>query len=274
MFNRFLTIGILSLLLVGCAGQIKTKYNVTKTFELADKNLAKQKKGGIEIELMPLGEDAYKKSYFTQNINVSYVPFLSDKVVTESKPFKIDFFDGLTAFKVHIINNTDHILRMKDSRVLFIDPDLDEPIMGLTKSSIMEDVESAVPYYNTLMSYILKNYKYTDKTGLEMQLVMILSKIVKKIKFINGFNKEIMPGMRASGTIIFPVTPEQASQGKISFIDMVSKTDKAGNPLEKVRFDYTVKVLEKYWKYNPKTDKDWVEITAEDYKKGQQKNKK
>lgn len=79
--------------------------------------------------------------------------------------------------------------------------------------------------------------------------------------------------MRISGILAFPVSPENASRGKISFIDMVSKTDKAGTPTEKVRFDHNVKTLKKYWKYNSKKDKDWVEIKEADYTKGKNKKK-
>ncbi len=270
-----LLIAILGVILLSsCASQIRTKYTTTKMFDLVDKNMAKQSKGGIEIEVKPVNDDFKKKSYFTQKIKVMYIPILSDQVVAENIPFEIDYFDGLTTFEVNIVNNTNHILRMRDSRVVFIDPDSDEPVMGLDKSTILDDFESTIPYYNTLIKYITKNYDQTPPEIAETQVIRALQKITKKLKFINGFNKEIMPGMRAKGIIMFPVSPEQASQGKISFIDMVSKTDKAGNPTEKVRFDYSVKVLNRYWKYNAKTDKDWVEISASDYQKGVQKTKK
>ena len=80
---------------------------------------------------------------------------------------------------------------------------------------------------------------------------------------------EIMPSMRATGTLIFPVKPEKAADGLISFVDMVSKTDPAGNPTERVRFDYKTEILNRYWKVDPNANQ-WVEIQKDEYNKGKQ----
>ena len=78
---------------------------------------------------------------------------------------------------------------------------------------------------------------------------------------------EILPGMKTSGYVFFPVKPEKISDGKISFIDMVSKTDAAGNPASKVRFDYKVKSLTYYYKVDPNTN-TWAAIKEDEYNKG------
>jgi len=264
MFKSIIIYVFTFLLILSCSQQIR--YQKTSYFDLVDKNMAKQKKGDITVELFPLTDNEYKKSFYTQKIEVYDISVLSESGMKE-KPFPIQYYNGLTAFKVNIINNTDHIIRMRDARIAFIDPDSDEPIMTLSKSEVLEDPASYFPYYNQLRAYILQWYFKTDPNYLDASLTKAFKRITKKLKFINGFNKEILPGMKSSGIILFPITPEQASEGKISFIDLVSKTDKAGNPIKKVRMDFAIKVIYKYWKYDPNLKK-WVKINKSEYEKG------
>lgn len=264
-------LSIVILMLSSCAsGPPKIQYTTDIQVKLAQNIQAEQKKEGITIKLEPIDDKIYEKSHFKQNFDVIYTPLLSSNPVQEKKEFLVDFFHKLTPFNVTIINNTDHILRMRDSRVVFIDPNDDEPIYALDKAAITEDMES-LPVYEKLGKIIKEKYPQTAQEFIETQLFKNISKVVEKLKFVNGFNKEIMPDMKYSGIIVFPIEPELAADGKISFIDMVSKTDNAGNPTKKVRFDYLVQAMNRYWRYNPASDSEWKEISEQEYKAGQTK---
>ncbi len=263
-------VSIVILMLTSCAsGPPKIKYTTDFQVKLIDKSTVEQVKEGITIKLEPIDDKIYEKSYFTQEFDVVYTPFLAEKPVRDKKEILIDFFHKQTPFNVTIINNTDHILRMRDSRVIFVDPNSDEPLMALDKAGLSDDIES-LPVFGKITNYISEKYPQTkDYVDIDEAVEKNIGKVIKKLKFVNGFNREIMPSMKYSGIIVFPVENEAAADGKISFIDMVSKTDKAGNPTEKVRFDYFVQAVKRYWRFNPASDTEWKEINEQEYKDGQ-----
>ena len=239
----------------------QTQYMTKTEYDLADSVDARQTIEDITISLKPLNVDKeIQKEKYTQNYTVTYLPFLETELKTIAVPLRTNIYEGTVAFEVEIINDTDHILRMRDSRVAYIDPDSDEPVMALDKASIMEDPE-ILPAYNKVKQYL--EDKYSPRNDVGISINQAFSRIAKKIKFINGFNREILPGMRTKGIIVFPVEASDAAEGKISFIDMVSKTDKAGNPLERVRFDYRIKLNNKYYKTGP--NGEWLEISEAEY---------
>lgn len=266
-----MVLSIVILVLSSCASVPKIQYDKRTGFELADNIEAKQTKEGISIELLPFNvAKEYKQAKYIQEFTVIYMPLLSTDYVKEKKEINVDYFYQLTPFEVEIVNNTNHILRMRDSRVAYIDPDSDVPLMALDTGDILGDYE-ILPVYQNLIDFLTKKYPDTGGDLIEGETVKALNKITKKLNFVNGFNREIMPGMRLKGIIVFPIDPMAASEGKVSFIDMVSKTDTAGNPIEKVRFDYRVKPVIRYFRYNKATDTDWKEIDESEYKADQTK---
>ena len=242
----------------------KTQYATKTEYDLVDSVEARQTIKDITITLKPLNVDQeIQKEKYVQHYTVSYIPFLETQLKTVAVPLRTNIYEGTVAFEVEIINNTDHILRMRDSRVAYIDPDMDEPVMALDKATIVDDPE-ILPAYRTVLQYLLK--KYRPKNDVRVSINHAFSRIAKKIKFINGFNREILPGMRTRGVILFPVEASEAAEGKISFIDMVARTDKAGNPLERVRFDYRIKSKNRYYKSGP--NGEWIEISQDEYQQG------
>ena len=267
----------------GCSPKMyTTKYSKVPEVRLAKDVQSDQTIGGIKIVMAPLDEKEYDKSFYKQSFNTYYIPLLI-KPLPENKTQAtieqlIRFYENLTPFSVTIINNTDHILRMKDARVVYVDPNSDEPVIALDKQTIKEDIKTTIPAYNQSLINI-KNKIMATKGGdgsfypslnptLEIDLVKAMTDILNQIKFINGFNMEIMPGMKTSGILMFPIDPIKISEGKVSFIDMTSKTDAAGNPIEKVRFDYKMKSFNRFWKVEPNTN-SWVEIKEDEFNKGQ-----
>ena len=253
----------------GCSPKMyTTKYNKVSETRLAQNVQSSQTQGGITIDLIPLGDKEYEKSFYKQKMDLIYIPPLASAPVKETKEVFIPFYQKLTPFRVTIKNKTDHILRMKDSRVVYIDPNSNEPVLALDKQGIKEDVKGQLPACSFVLSEIQKKYKIADINSLETNVLKAITDITNQIKFINGFNMEIMPDMKVEGTLMFPIDPEKISEGKISFIDMISKTDAAGNATEKVRFDYKTSVFYRYQKIDPNTN-TWVDINVNDYNNGQ-----
>lgn len=241
-------------ILTSCATtptEVQNTYSKVVTFEFAEGTKSKQTQQNITIIMEPLDiEKEHKKPRYSQNVKIIYLPKYEKNPVTEKIPVKIPFYSGLLPFHVTIINDTDHILRMRDSRVIYVDPDSDTPLMGMNENSLYEDMES-LPVYESLRQHLVNNYN--PHNDVDEQIEKALKKVVKKTNFINAFNREVMPSMKYSGVVAFPISIQEAKEGKISFIDMISKTDKAGNTLQKVRFDYRVKPKNVYYEFNPKT---------------------
>ena len=270
-FKQFLLVGLIitTAFFTGCSPKMyTTQYTKSPVVQLASDIQPTQTQGGIVVEMKPLDVNKeYEKPIYNQPINVTYTPVLSNTPVTEKKDNQIGFFYKLTPFSVTITNNTDHILRMKDSRVIFIDPKVEEPIMPINKErpENYSDMRNQFPIFDLEVSTWKKAYPMT--ATLEIDITRAITNILQQIKFINGFNTEIMPGMKYSGILLFPINPEKLSEGKISFIDMISKVDAAGNTTEKVRFDYKTNVSYAFSKSDPNTGK-WIKINEDDYNKG------
>ncbi|HOG19191.1 MAG TPA: hypothetical protein PKW37_01935 [Salinivirgaceae bacterium] len=270
-FNFILGVALTATIgFVGCAPKAYvTQYAQTSQAQLAKNVEASQTKGNITIELTPLSDKEYEKTFYKQKIDVLYTPLLSTEVKQKTEEYLFQVYSDLTPFQVTVINNTPHILRMGASRVIFVDPDSDEPVFALDKLGILQDIKGTFPAYEALINRVKKEYPLTSAEMIEADVTKGFTEVINKLKFINGFNMEIMPSMRATGTLIFPVKPEKAADGLISFVDMVSKTDPAGNPTERVRFDYKTEILNRYWKVDPNANQ-WVEIQKDEYNKGKQ----
>jgi hypothetical protein len=240
---------------IGCGPTLKFTTETYATLDPSTK--AKQEIDNISIEMNVLPDIEYDKSFYMQPIDVGL----------GAEAQKIYYFNKSTCFTVTIINNTNHILRMRDSRIIFVEPNSDEPKMALDKEEILKDIESQLPSYQAELgrysNHLTENTMVTMKISEQLKTAMI--NITKKLDFVNGFNREIMPGMRLKGIIMFPIENKSVAQGKVSFVDMVSETDAAGNPTKKVRFDYRIAVTDKFFRYNSATDKGYVEIKKEEY---------
>ncbi len=266
--KTFAVVSVICIGTIGCFGPI-IKFQKTTTAHLSDDTQPKQEIDNISVEVKLLPDDTYeKKSYYKQPFRVYSEGGLLTTAGYQDVELPVAYFGAMTAFEVTIINNTDHILRMRDSRIIFVDPDFDEPIMALDKPTITDDFE-VLPVYKAMMDAFKKTSPEIKTSFYKTQLDAALANITKKIKFINGFNREIMPKMKMTGIVLFNIESTQISQGKVSFIDMVSQTDEAGNPTKKVSFDFRVSTLDRYWKYNSEVSKEWAEIDKKEYEDGQ-----
>lgn len=259
----------------GCSPKMYvTKYQKVPYVSPADETASSQTHGGITVDLRPLKVEDIQSPVYKKSFNVKYKPTISFGMVLDSRglatksiEMNIPFFQGYVPFYATINNSTNHILRMRDARVIFVDPSSDEPFKGLTSQELLS-VINELPVYKALVASLQKNYYLTDIADINLQVFNALAEIIKQMKIINNVDKEIIPEMKASGVLIFPVSAEKLTEGKISFVDMVSNTDLAGNPTEKVRFDFKTKVTYAYWKENPNNPSSWISISADEYNKG------
>ncbi|MDD3235344.1 MAG: hypothetical protein PHH43_03370 [Candidatus Cloacimonetes bacterium] len=275
--------GIFILMLVGCASVPKVpkvEYIKSTIAVLDESTPSEQKKGDIILKVTPLDiSKELQDPMYMNKVTYHYIPTLSlaEGYVSKELSLNINFYYETTPFEVTIINNTDHILRMDNSRIVYIDPESDEPIVPYTYSKTssqgyanmpyLDQTISSLPIYNSIVEYVKKTYKPIDEYH-TLGISQALTKIREQTKFLNSYGREIMPGMKYSGRIILMMDPEKMSQGTLSFIDLVSKADTAGNPVEKVRFDYRVKPVTYYYKKDPAVSQAWTVITKEEYESG------
>ena len=165
--------------------------------------------------------------------------------------------DLLTAMEVKIKNNTPHILRMKDSRIYLIITEDGEkkPIKAVTKLGDTTPVplypndkhsdiylpKSAIDEDDSLIHWITSfeaNWERNREKGLIdfPYPVGFASQVIdqnkKNYKLINGIDVEILPDFSYSGILLFPVIVSYENP-KLMFYDITTKTDPAGNPIEK-----------------------------------------
>ncbi len=137
---------------------------------------------------------------------------------------------------VKIKNRTKHILRMKDARIYMV-LEGQEPIAAL--STLAELITEG------------ENFKAMDKQQWDSQVLRLgefpvgitrafINSRRSSYKLINDISKEILPGFTYEGMLVFPVVPGTSGPAKISFFDVTTKTDSAGNPSEKTQFDFTL----------------------------------
>jgi len=253
---------------MSCSPSYQTLFQKYSKIDLASNTPPEQSQENISIKLLPINDNEYEKTWYKQSIAIPFINVNTNQQMIAKQDHIIYLYKDLTVFQVTIINNTDHILRMRDSRVVYIDPDKDEPIFAYDKSSMLEDVKG-LPCFIEAKGRIANKNPISDFNILGTSIAVGVKNILDNISFVNGFNKEVMPGMKATGYIIFPIDPQKATEGKISFIDMVSQTDQTGNPVKKVRFDYKVLAMKKYLKsvYDQNEGKylPWTEIDENEY---------
>ena len=277
-------ISIVILMLSSCAsGPPKIQYWPYKEYQLTTDQV--QTKNGMTIELEPLTPtNTYKHpelfAFDWDDIPEAFSSGIGVKSMfppgPQGKSWQYTFgFDKnfLVAFKVNITNNTDHILRMSDSRI-YLRIEGEEPIAAVTKfgdATPLKDekggvinIKSAYEGDGSLIHWITYYEKLWDDTRKKGLIslaypVGITSQVInsnkKNYRLINAFDKEILPGDSYSGILLFPALISW-DKVNVKFYDIITKTDPAGNPLEKTTFDFECKYNEKQLWYDREA-KEW-----------------
>lgn len=246
-----------------------------------------QTKNGMTIDVEPLTpENTYKHpelyafdldqlpKYFQGGMVSGGFPIgLQGKRWQYTFGFENDF---IVAMKVKITNNTDHILRMGDARIYLRIED-EEPIAAvanlgdptaLVDADKKVHIRSAYDGDESLIHWVTYFEEQWDKKRVKQMFdlgypVGLTSQIInihkKKYKLINDMEKEILPGDTYSGILFFPALISY-DKVNVKFYDVVTKTDPAGNPIEKTTFDFE-------FKYNE--NKLWYDRDAKQWKGGE-----
>lgn len=127
-------------------------------------------------------------------------------------------FPGMSVFAVSLKNETGHILRMRDARVYLVIGG--ETYPAIQKSELME---AGAPE--------------DQAWRIELKELVVRN---RGVKLVNDFATEILPGMSYSGFIMFEIDPSLAERGVLSFFDMTTETDQAGNPVKKTTFEWKI----------------------------------
>ncbi len=223
-------------------------------------------------ELFSFNYDDLPEALQTLNLSSYYPPDLN------GKRWCWTFGTGrflLAAFKIKITNKTPHILRMKDARIYLV-VDGEDPIKAVTflgnpqlyrvgeqgesvlpKSAIDGD-ESLIHW----VTYFEEQYEKERPKGLLSMTypIGLASQVIafnkNAYKLINDVNKEILPDFSYSGILLFPHIISKKNV-KLAFYDITTKTDAAGNPIEKAKFEFPLKLesvnmwyddMQKKWK--------------------------
>lgn len=181
-----------------------------------------------------------------------------------------------SAFMVTFTNNTDHILRMEGSRIYLI-PDNGEPVKALGEignSTLVKPSEKASPLPSgyldrdgSLVDWATRmeaGFEGARKKGiLSFQYpVGLASQVIRmnreNYNLANNAESEILPGFSYSGLLVFPVSIKDNVNATLAFYDIVTKTDMAGNIVEKTKFEFPLdRKIVKLW-YDTES-KEWNE---------------
>ncbi|MDP2660955.1 MAG: hypothetical protein Q8R28_09525 [Dehalococcoidia bacterium] len=164
----------------------------------------------------------------------------------------------LTAMHVKITNNTPHILRMKDSRIYFV-VDGEDPMAAVTNlgnASLVNvptqkgddrylpksfvDGDGSLVHQLTLFE---AEWDRTRKKGLIKTTYplgfasLVVQQNRKEYQLINDLSAEILPDFSREGILLFPAIVSW-DEARLMFYDITTKTDAAGNPVEKASFTF------------------------------------
>ncbi len=223
---RTIKFNILAILLLAFILNCGAKPKTRVFYEIDPSTPSPQTLGGVSIDVEYVGKEDIQKYNgdfkFVLSEQTKGLVFLGVAGQAETVyPFK-----GIVGFHAKITNNTDHILRMRDARIVFEFEG--NPYTALQReelASIMAKKDG---------SPTLESAFYTDpQTKL-------------RFKLINDLSSEILPGYSSSGYIAFGISPESAVVGTLTFFDITTKVDSAGNPVEKTKFQFKIarKIIE------------------------------
>ena len=164
----------------------------------------------------------------------------------------------LAAMRVKITNNTPHILRMKDSRIYFV-VEGEDPMAAVTNLGNASLVNvptskgearwlprSFVESDNSLVHWLTHFEAEWDKSRkkglIKLNYPLGFASLVvqqnrKEYQLINDLSAEILPGFSREGILLFPAIVSW-QEARLMFYDITTKTDAAGNPVEKTSFEF------------------------------------
>ena len=277
----------LAAFLASCASTAKIQTQHFAQYTVTPPEVAAQTKSNvtIEVEVLKPSESLKHPELFAFDIkklpeshyNFSTMGLFPADAQGRSWCYTFGFGDKyLTALKVKLTNNTPHILRMKDSRIYMVIPG-ESPVAAVTVLGNAGLQAVAVSDKKTLYlpkSFLEKDgslihwltqfeqeWDQTRKKGLVSLTypvgfaALVVDQNRKNYKLINDLAVEILPNFSYEGILLFPVVVS-FEEAKLAFYDITTKTDPAGNALEKTAFEFPL-TLEQVDMWYDKTEKVW-----------------
>lgn len=278
---------LVSLSFISCGGgAIPTV--MFKESQLSETQQSTQSKGNVEISLTSLNPSStydYPElfSFVAENITGNYSTYTVNSMFPkdyQKTNWLYTFGPGnnnLVVYQVKLKNSTDHILRMKDARVYLI-IDNQDPIAAIialgnpTLVSVLQGKEqvqrpkSFVDGDGSLIHWVTKEEEDFERTR-EKGLISVSYPIglcsqviyqnMRNYKLVNDVAREILPGTSFEGILVFPAYISDFNIAKISFYDITTKTDAAGNPIEKTAFEFPIKSIDQQMWFDKEHEKRW-----------------
>lgn len=261
---------------------------VFKEHDLAKPTEATQTKGDVTITLKPLKPSSmyeepdlfsFSKDKITGNYSgLAISSFFPEDYQKTSWCYTFGISgDVVAAYKVKIKNGTPHILRMKDARI-YLMSDGQDPIAAFNVLGNTTLVQAMVGKNQVLLpkSYVdgdqsfidwltreEENYERTRKKGFISTAYpigfasQVVAQNIRSYKFITDVSREILPNTTFDGILLFPIYSSALSNAKVMFYDIVTKTDNAGNPVEKVSFEYPITPVDQQMWFDSEQERRW-----------------
>jgi hypothetical protein len=140
-----------------------------------------------------------------------------------------------------IKNNTKHILRMRDARIYLIVEGVNPlpAIFSFDELLRQADYFEAVTNGQRAKEVVLLILQKPPLPEGFFQAVVLYNR--SNYKLINDIAAEILPGFAYEGILVFPIISSFSPEAKVSFFDVTTRTDAAGNPTERTQFDFILK---------------------------------
>ena len=258
-------------LVVSCASSAKLQTMQVSEYVVKLPEHARQTKSNVTIEVEVLKPSeiynhpelfAFKiKRFPDSHVNLSTRSMYP--VSAQGKRWCYTFGFGekfLTAMRVKVTNNTPHILRLKDSRIYFVvegeDPMAAVTTLGNASLVGVTTIEGKVRYLpksyverdQSLVHWLTvfeADWDRNRKRGLLSLTLkhplgvaaLVVEQNRKHYQLISELSAEILPDFSREGILFFPAIVSR-QEAKLMFYDITTRTDAAGNPIEKTRFEF------------------------------------
>lgn len=205
--------------------------------------------------------------------------------------------DYLAVFQVEVRNGTDHILRMKDARIYLELPedeaatnmtgspvDVSQPVAAVTKlgdSTLVPNPHPAMPVLpksavegdGSLVHWVTYFEQEAEKKRPKKRFfdnqhtipIGLASQVIAQnrttYKLIADTAAEILPGRSLKGILLFPVLVS-FENATLSFYEIHTKTDSAGDPIEKATFTFPLKLNRVQMQWDGEKEKRWKLVSA------------
>ncbi|MGL4956438.1 MAG: hypothetical protein ACRC9X_04605, partial [Bacteroidales bacterium] len=187
----------------------------------------------ISMKIIDIAEQQ-KSAYYT---DIQYV--LDGAKYLNPAKVNITPYDNLMVFEVTIKNNTEHILRLKNSRAVFISSTTQEPLPAFTRATLQ--AASMDKITESIRKQIARKHILTLFPKIEFKTEHLQTQIKSVIDALPIYSDsdEVFPGMSIKRHIAFNVEPESFTDGRIIFVDIPTATDEAGNVTRKTSINFS-----------------------------------